>query len=299
MSTKRERGDYRLPGQEQKGFLKMPLEMSRALCRFQGSRGELQIFVIIYEETVNWGDEWYKIPNYKFSKKTGIPIKKVYIYTKGLLARRMIKRDVRYAEDRRGCVQQVNFYAVNPVVSEWDVSPKQGIPQPKQSNGSYSEKAKPGIPRLTPLGIPRLTPLGIPRLGGHLKEVLKEAINMNVPDTSGTQISCEKFQRRKHPPDDKEKAEFSRILADFYKEHPHKDLVPAEVEFFYKSLTERYPDVDLIFVLQQKIAAWRKKVPMCFRQRPKNSKVTQEQNPRDLLDIALAKEQQRTKDPGR
>jgi len=293
MSTKRERGDYVLPGQEGKGFVQIPNDMWRVLRHFQGSKHELQVFMAIYELTITWKHEWQRIANKTLSKMTGIPSRKINEPTGGLVRRKMIRQEWAHAEDSRGRVQRFNEFAIEPDMSKWEVSPKRGIPQPGQPDDG-------GIPDLGPT-TPRFGPVSIPDLGEHTIHSLQD---INIQYMSGmtpgrADSLSENPLRRNHPLDDKEKAEFSRILADFYKEHPHKDLVPAEVEFFYKSLTERYPDVDLIFVLQQKIEAWRKKAPKCFRQRPKNSKVTQEQNPVKLLEDAFAKAHARLRELGR
>jgi hypothetical protein len=287
-NTRRERGDYTLPGMYDPGYKVMGPEMYNKILHFQGSLGELRVFLFIYKEGPSWGDEWWPMSKNFIAKGTGILPKYIPGYIRSLLARRMIYCEVEHVEDRRGCIQKTNSYAINPNVDEWQVVPKEGLPQ----------QAKAGSPQHTHLGSPKNSGLGSPKEGTQLNTFLKT----NTKDMSVTnpgRASLIETLRRNHPPSDKEKAEFLRILGEFYKEHPHRDLCPSGGDYLYKHFTERYPDVNPIFVLQKKFEAWRKKAPECFRQKPKNSKTTQEQNPCDLLDTALSKEQQRIKESGR
>jgi hypothetical protein len=289
-STKRERGDYRLPDMYDNGYKVIPPKMYRSLCRFRGTLGERQIYDTIYWETVGWGYEWWRISLSYFASGTGILHKYIPGYIRSLLARKMIRRRVEYGEDKRGRVQKLNSYAINPNWDEWLVVPKKGLPQ--------AEDRKPGSPKKVRSGSPKKVRSGSPQKGTEEIQFLNTTKKYMSGMTPG-RASLSDSLKRKHPPDDNEKTEFSRIFADFCKEHPHRDLDPTQGDFLYGDFVKAYPDVNLISVLGKKFEAWRKKVPRCFRQRPKNSKMTQEQNPRDLLDTALSKEQQRIKESGK
>ena len=80
--TKRVRGDYRLPGQFDNGYKVIP-----------------PIYDVPWE-TIGWGYEWWPLSlNY-------------------LVNATMIRRRVEYGEDKRGRVQKVNSYSINPNVDE-------------------------------------------------------------------------------------------------------------------------------------------------------------------------------------
>ena len=93
--------------------------------------------------------------------------------------------------------------------------------------------------------------------------------------------------RRNHPLDDKEKAEFLRILGEFYKEHPHDDIAPLEANYLYDSLVRSYPDVDLISVLQKELSVWREKTLKYFNPGRKGRALWR--GPRQLLYDAFTK----------
>jgi phage replication O-like protein O len=162
--TKRERGDYTLPGQEGKGFQKIPNEIWHVLLRFQGSRHELQVFEAIFELTVNWKHEWQRIANKTLGSKTRISPNKICEATRSLVKRKMIRRDIDYAEDSMGRVQRFNAFSINPKVSEWDVSPKSGV--------SYGQSM---APRFDAIRLPDLMRLGSPETGEHPRYSLQKS----------------------------------------------------------------------------------------------------------------------------
>lgn len=292
--TKRERGNYTLPGQEGKGFQQIPNEIWREFLRFQGSRHELQVFGAIFELTVNWKHEWQRIANKTLGSKTRISPNKIYEATGSLVRRKMIRQNTVYAEDSRGRTQRFNEFAINPKVSEWDVSPKPGRPQPGQPRQRTH-------PRFDAVSTPDLMRYGSPKPGEHPRNSLQK-YKLNMSGMTPGRASFSDSLKRKHPPDDKEKAEFLRILGEFYKEHPHDDIDPDEANYLYDSLARRYPDVDLIFVLQKKLSVWREKTLKCFNPGRKGRALWQ--GPRRLLYDAFAKaddrirESEEMKNPG-
>ena len=279
MSTKRERGDYRLPGQFDDGYKVFGPKMYNALCHLRGPGGLRQIFDIIYREAPSWGYEWWRLSLSYFANGTGIPHKYIPGYIRGLLARQMIRRQVEYGEDKRGRVQKVNSYSINPNVDEWLVVPKKGLPQ--------AEDRKPGSPKKARSGSPKKGTEEIQFLN-----TTKKYMSGMTPGRADS--LSENPLRRNHPLDDKEKTEFLRILGEFYKEHPHDDIAPLEANYLYDSLARRYPDVDLIFVLQKKLSVWREKTLKYFNPGRKGRALWR--GPRQLLYDAFTKADDRIRE---
>jgi len=134
--------------QVENGYTRIANELLEQLLKARLSGREWRIIVAIIRQTYGWQKHEDKISLSQFEKATGIPRNKIWLVTKGLIDRNIIKKTI----PQKGHTGHAT-YSINKHYKQWKRSnsytPKRGIPQkgvmlyPKKG---YSYTPKRGTP---------------------------------------------------------------------------------------------------------------------------------------------------------